>query len=220
MKKWFSLILIVLLTGIVSCIRQTLPVPPNDPFEGNILLTTWIGLGSQFVYRDSLTGEIDSLEVSTNEFRRFDPYPDDSNQTTIEIAWLDLLNKNKPFDQSYFELSFNAWSPGNTLNVMADINIPGLKMRYGVRAFEDEFVTRAAAPKAVNQATDVHEFLTLNGVAYGTVYENIFMYTDTANHDFFQSWFSPASGLIKFRLREGNNFIVKELVYSEIIRKN
>ncbi len=216
MKNYYLIILTFTVLSILSCGKKV----HDYHFNGKILLAIGIDTGSVFVYQDSITNEIDTLVVTKNDLHVYDPvHSEEEDHYTIDIRDISFESKNKLVDSSYFDFNYDAWATGNRISTSIGITTPDSSLgKWGMRIFEDEFVTREFITKEVNNAIKVHENMNLKGNTYNTVYENLFRFPDTLNHDFCQSYFSPESGLIKFRLQKGNYFTVKELIYSKIKR--
>ncbi len=214
MKNYYLVILTVALASILSCGRKV----QDYHFNGKALLAIGIDTGSVFVYQDSITNEIDTLVVTKNDLQTYDPVnSQEEDHYIIDIRNIRLESKNKLLDSNYFDIVYDAWAKNNIISIDIAITTPDSTfVNWGMRVFEDNFITREFVNYAVNYAVRIHDNMSLKGNSYNTVYENLLKFSDTLNHDFCQTYFSPEPGLIKFRFQKGNYFTVKELIYSKI----
>jgi hypothetical protein len=200
-----------------------------------------VDTGSVFVYRDSISGIMDTFKVTSNSGLMY--YWKNQNSNEVDAYSVEYMN---------YEMSSTKWHPDTTKWVITfnagSYGFASIYIRlfeefplytytdYNARFYSEPFITDT---NTINTLTDrkvelqlseaQYPVYTMHGKEYLTVFDNIHSYTHivkSPNNTFdttltyqTRTLFSLDSGLVKFTIRQGIEYRVKELIYSSIKRK-
>ncbi len=217
-------ILFIVLTN--ACERS------KDKLLGQYLsYTANVDKGSIFVYRDSITGLIDTFLVSENkgiENLIANTSSQESDPYIIQTMTYTMISKPSITDSFNWDIRITASASAHSTFASISYTQSNPILTYVdhfARIYSEPFVTteKSISYKDVQLAKGQFPSYDLHGKTYATVFENFhYIHYDSilnkANSETL-TFFSMDSGLIKFSIRTDNLYSVKELIYSNIKRK-
>ena len=209
--------LLIIFTSIVLCFNiNSCDKSHNYRLNGDLKFTSGVDTGSFFIYRDSITHELDTLLVTQSVLQYYSPngYSLEEDGYDIESRVVEFSRKNKHLVSVYFELSFIAYSKNNKLIgtlLICDSN--SKKYNNNIRLYSEPFVSQ-------QDNMPIGYFATQNiaDSTYSNVYVNL--YGSSLSENYIETCYSLESGLLKFRFRNGNYYRSMELISALIKRTN
>lgn len=235
-KRSIHFLVLFSIVFIISCTKNK-----NRSLSRYMKYAVNVDTGSVFVYRDSISGIMDTFKVTSNSGLMY--YWKNQNSQEVDAYSVEYMN---------YEMSSTKWLPDTTKwTISFHVGSYGFASAfirlfeefplyiytdYNARFYSEPFITDK---NTINTLTDrkvelqlseaQYPVYTMHGKEYLTVFDNIHSYTHivkSPNNTFdttltyqTRTLFSLDSGLVKFTIRQGIEYRVKELIYSSIKRK-
>lgn len=199
-----------------------------------------VDTGSIFVYRDSMSSDLDTYKVYSNSGLITTYYNTDQGYADpyfIESIDYGMARINVKSDSTKWDIKLRGYAPSRVYAYIYYYDSISNLMYSDSRArlYAEPFIFDTASNSgqyswSESQRNEAqYPSFTLQNKQYLTVFQNVHLYQSmikmgTSNIDsviFYQTktLFSLDSGLIKFTLKNEKEYIVKELIYSNIKRK-
>lgn len=200
-----------------------------------------IDSGSVFVYRDSITGMLDTFNVTSNsgvKVNYFNTSSLEEDPYFVETMDYSMSSLKLGMDEIRWDINIKAFAPSSIYGtfLLFDSLLHYTYRDHRARIYSEPFTSDSnnlntgQEKRFETQLNDgQYPRYTLHGKEYLTVFENVHTYQNTfslfgTNKDttiYYQTrtLFSLDSGLIKFSIRSEKEYRVKELIYSDIKRK-